>query len=176
MLGYLIFTLDSGVAAQTAIEQEIQVNIKWLYNSTNAPTSIMGSYFFQVPIGGGLTSVRGPLSGRECLYYATIFALQSDVKKANAWLQAGQSHNESVMQLFADNAYYCASYIKQEYAQQAVAFFGGNYVSKGSLGYLSPILRTIKKHDPPRPMPIPPTDRKQQHPGGAEGREPCKKC
>jgi hypothetical protein len=144
------------------VKAEIRANIDWLNGQTGAPTRA-STYLHPVPIGFGNYSIRGPLSARSCLNYATIFAFAGETQNAIKWLQAGQDHNQGVQDLFAGNADYCVSYIKNTYRDQAAQSFGIG----SSAEWINTAIGEIRKHNPSSAnAPNPPAPRRD----GADNR------
>lgn len=133
----------SSFAQPESTKAEIRANIDWLNGQIGAPTRA-STYLHPVPIGYGYRSIRGPLSARSCLNYATIFAFAGETQNALEWLKAGQDHAPSVQALFDANPDYCISYIKSTYRDQAALSFGiGVYAE-----WINTAMGEIRKHNP----------------------------
>jgi len=147
-IALILLVLLSSFTAFSQSEEtkvEIRANIDWLNTQTGLPTRA-STYLHSVPIGQGNRSIRGPLSARACLNYATVFALAGESQNAIEWLNAGQDHNINVQNLFLANIDYCNSYIKNTFSRQAAVSFGlGIYYE-----WFNTAKSEIKKHNPSR--------------------------
>ncbi|MCH5690093.1 hypothetical protein LWM68_41220 [Niabella sp. W65] len=72
----LTHTLLSTISYSQSAEkkQELIANINWLAGKEDAPAKL-SVWAYQVPVGNGKSTMRGPLSANSCLMYATGFAL-----------------------------------------------------------------------------------------------------
>lgn len=147
LIPFILVMLHTAFSQTDRVKREIESNIDWMAKSTEMPSKL-SVWDYPVPIGGGMTSWRGPLSAAECLVNATIFALAGDCKAAVKWLKAGQAHKESVMRLFDTYPSYCCAYIAKYYDEAAVKWFGFVYTTKIPRTYVDYGLSIIRKHHP----------------------------
>src|SRR5262245_50285402 len=107
------------LAQTTEIKHQIQANIDWMWGEEGRPTR-MTTYTRKVPIGNGKYGIRGYLSAKSCVVYATLFALANEQDEAIEWLQAGQDHNIDVQDQFAEYPNYCIEYLKARYSSNSL--------------------------------------------------------
>ncbi|MBX0289706.1 hypothetical protein K3G63_04615 [Hymenobacter sp. HSC-4F20] len=136
------------------IKAEIRKNVDWIWTEAGdaAPASLK-AWLVPIPVGGGITSVRGPLGPRTCGNYAVLWALAGDRKKALEWLNVCQSHNESVKAQFNQYSEYTVDYAKSQHEKDAVTQLG--ILTAGMsfpvpLHYITGVLNALKGHNPDR--------------------------
>jgi hypothetical protein len=139
------------------IKNEICVNVDWIWldpaqgGAGDAAPASLGAWLVKIPVGAGITSIRGPLGARTCGNYAVLWALAGDNGKALEWLKVCQSHNDHAKQLFSQYPHFTVDYAKKHHERDAVTQLGILTAGMGfpvPLHYITGALNALKGHNP----------------------------
>jgi hypothetical protein len=163
--------LAISINASYAQENEVQVNLEWMFKD-DAPPSSFPIWTYPVPTGvKGIHVFRGPLSAHSCLIYATAFALAGYEYEAMEWLFAGQAHNGNAQRVFNNNWGYTMDFLKRKYGWEAAKSFGLSRVMGVPYEWANLVRNHLRNHNPgpfQEPVVLTPLERKfeQGHGGG----------
>ena len=104
-------------------DQEIRANVDWIFGLDDNPDvrKIRTPVILETP-AGRFNAVRGLTGGKSCGCIALLYALVGKREAALSWLNAAQSHNQNVINLFSSYPDYTLNYVTSQHRNDCNGF------------------------------------------------------